>query len=151
MEEARNADGECRGDRGAIVRHQPSPEDMFTWRERGSSPGSGPPLSPSRLCSQWRNEEACAARDGETHVPVTVAGPRRFCTGFRVPRSQSIVRRSYTTHSSRASVSKLRQWDSFEQTTDDMHCGRVPHTRECRRELWNQGDELTVIATKGVS
>ena len=55
------------------------------WRERESSPGFGPRCSPSRL--QIRS----VAMDEQALVPVTVAGPHRRSTGFRVPRSLSVV------------------------------------------------------------
>ena len=53
------------------------------WRERGSSPGFGLHRSPSRPTGQWHRERAL--------LPVTVAGPHRHHTGFRFPRSPSVV------------------------------------------------------------
>ena len=56
------------------------------WRERRSSPGCGLQRSPSQPALPISGmERPC------DYVPVTVAGPHRHHTGFRVPRSQSIV------------------------------------------------------------
>jgi hypothetical protein len=62
MEEVRNARERWSTTKSwpRLERHQSSPEELNLWRERGSSPGSGPPRSPSRLFSQWRCEGACS-------------------------------------------------------------------------------------------
>src|SRR5688572_33325401 len=63
-----------------------SPEDTESWRERRSSPGSGLPARlPGQLTSGCESEILL--------LPVTVAGPHRHCTGFRVPHSRRIVTR----------------------------------------------------------
>src|SRR3954462_13084451 len=60
------------------ARHQPSPEGLLRWHERRGLLASGL-YSPSRFPS---GEEWSAGLKGR--LPVTVAGPRRYCTGFRV-------------------------------------------------------------------
>src|SRR5688572_25499644 len=52
------------------------------WRGREASPGFGPRGSPSRLVVSGVVSTRAA--------PVTVAGPRRTCTGFRNSRPQNV-------------------------------------------------------------
>jgi hypothetical protein len=63
---------------GYRARHQPSPEGFMVART-ARSPGFGTSLAfpVSQWLSEWR-----PGRVGQ--VPVTVAGPRRICTGFRI-------------------------------------------------------------------
>src|SRR5215218_9731193 len=70
--------GGDRREESCRTRHRPSPEGLCGGtKER--SPGFGIPLA--FPVSQWRLSGGLA-REGR--VPVTVAGPRRICTGFRV-------------------------------------------------------------------
>jgi hypothetical protein len=68
----------------------------------GSSPGSGPSRSAFPTGGQW------LVRADVCELPVTVAGPRRSLTGFRVPRSPSIVRGTYPSPSRLASAAESR-------------------------------------------
>ncbi len=59
----------------ALVATSPYSEGLNVWRGREASPGFG-------LCARLPGN---ASGDRALHFPVTVAGPRRSCTGFRDP------------------------------------------------------------------
>jgi len=61
----------------------PPPRVCEMWRGRRSSPGSGPSHLPSRLAQPVGPQIRL--------LPVTVAGPRRHFTGFRVPRPRKSI------------------------------------------------------------
>src|SRR6185312_525605 len=63
----------------------PPPRVCEMWRGRRSSPGSGPSHLPSRLAQPVGSQMRL--------LPVTVAGPRRHFTGFRVPRPRKSIMR----------------------------------------------------------
>ena len=66
-ESGRDTADQCRG-----TPPVPPPRELVVARTE-RSPGFGPPLA--FPVSQWRRERS--------NLPVTVAGPRRICTGFR--------------------------------------------------------------------
>src|SRR4051794_26014158 len=59
------------------------PRGTESWRARGSSPGSGLVARLPDNSGQWLLERRL--------LPVTVAGPHRHHTGFRVPHARRIV------------------------------------------------------------
>jgi hypothetical protein len=65
-------------DEAPSARHRPSPEGCVVARTE-RSPGFGTPLA--FPVAQWRCEWRLAS---DARCPVTVAGPRRIYTGFRV-------------------------------------------------------------------
>ncbi len=79
------------------VATDPCPEGLLMWRGREASPGFGPRGSPSRRYVSGVLSTRTA--------PVTVAGPRRTCTGFRNSRPRtSIVPRVYASRRSSSSA-----------------------------------------------
>ena len=68
----------------AQAAHEPPvlPRGTESWRVRGSSPGSG-------LFARLPDREVSGCVSDR--APVTVAGPHRHCTGFRVPRARQVV------------------------------------------------------------
>lgn len=77
------------------------------WRERGRllAPGRLTHLPATRR-SQW----LCSS--GRVLLPDTVAGPRRHCTDFRVPRSHfSCWKESYASPSRLASAELKRPFN----------------------------------------
>src|SRR5690349_6958628 len=70
-----------------LAQHHPSREGTDWWRERRRLLAPGDRDRPSRELTQWpepRRGTTCRAPPSH-HLPVTVAGPRRIQTGFRIP------------------------------------------------------------------
>jgi hypothetical protein len=65
----------------------PPPRVLLVARTK-RSPGFGPSLA--FPVAQWRRERRVGLIEA---VPVTVAGPHRCCTGFRVSRPLQVVPR----------------------------------------------------------